>query len=154
MSTILVIDDEQLVRWSIEKLLSKEGHDVISVGTGAEGIMKIKEDVPDIVLLDMKLPDINGIEVLRTIKRDISDLPVVMITAYGSIDSAIDAIKTGAFDYIVKPFDGEKLKLTVSRAIELFKLKDELALFKDKAHSQCGFHTIVAKSEEIKKANG
>ncbi len=149
---VLVIDDEQLVRWSIEKLLAKEGHEVVAVGTGAEGILKIKESVPDIVLLDMKLPDINGLEVLRTIKKEMSELPVVMITAYGSIDSAIDAIKAGAFDYIVKPFDAEKLKLTVGRAIELFKLKDELALFKDKAHSKYGFHTIVAESEEMKKA--
>lgn len=152
MSTILVIDDEQLVRWSIEKLLSRDGHEVISVGTGAEGILKIKENVPDIVLLDMNLPDINGIEILRTIKKDISDLPVIMITAYGSIDSAIHAIKTGALDYIVKPFDAEKLKLTVNRALELFKLRNELEMFKGKAQQQYGFHRIVADSAEIKKA--
>ncbi len=152
MSTILVIDDEQLVRWSIEKLLSRDGHEVISVGTGAEGMLKIKENVPDIVLLDMNLPDINGIEILRTIKKDISDLPVIMITAYGSIDSAIHAIKTGALDYIVKPFDAEKLKLTVNRALELFKLRNELEMFKGKAQQQYGFHRIVAESAEIKKA--
>ncbi len=152
MGTVLVIDDEQLVRWSIEKLLSKDGHDVVSVGTGAEGLLKLRESIPDVVLLDMKLPDIEGIEVLRTIKKENGELPVIVITAYGSIDSAINAIKTGAFDYIVKPFDAEKLKLTVNRALELFKLKSELEVFKDKVHNQYGFHRIIAESEEIKNS--
>ncbi len=152
MGTVLVIDDEQLVRWSIEKLLSKEGHEVVSVGTGAEGLLKLRESIPDVVLLDMKLPDIEGIEILRTIKKENGELPVIVITAYGSIDSAINAIKTGAFDYIVKPFDAEKLKLTVNRALELFKLKSELEIFKDKVHNQYGFHRIVAESEVIKNS--
>ncbi len=152
MGTVLVIDDEQLVRWSIEKLLSKDGHEVVSAGTGSEGILRLKENIPDIVLLDMKLPDIEGLEVLRTIKKENSELPVIMITAFGSIDSAINAIKTGAFDYIVKPFDAEKLKLTVSRALELFKLKNELGMFKDKVQDQYGFHRIVAESQGIKDA--
>ncbi|MGC8685846.1 MAG: sigma-54-dependent transcriptional regulator, partial [bacterium] len=152
MGTVLIIDDEQLVRWSIEKLLSKDGHEIISADTGAAGLLKLKDSTPDIVLLDMKLPDIDGIEVLRTIKKDTPELPVVIITAYGSIDSAIDAIKNGAFDYIVKPFDAEKLKLTVNRALELFKLKTELEIFKDKAHNQYGFHRIVAESTAVKQA--
>lgn len=152
MGTVLVIDDEQLVRWSIEKLLSKDGYDVISTGTGSEGLLKMKESTPDIVLLDMKLPDIDGIEVLRTIKKENNELPVIIITAYGSIDSAIDAIKAGAFDYIVKPFDAEKLKLTVDRALELFKLKTELEIFKDRAHNQYGFNKIIAESAAIKQA--
>jgi DNA-binding NtrC family response regulator len=152
MGTVLVIDDEQLVRWSIEKLLSKDGHEVVSVGTGAEGLLKLRESIPDVVLLDMKLPDIEGIEILRTIKKENGELPVIVITAYGSIDSAINAIKTGAFDYIVKPFDAEKLKLTVNRALELFKLKSELEIFKDKVHNQYGFHRIVAESEVIKNS--
>jgi len=152
MGTILVIDDEQLVRWSIEKLLSKNGHEVIPVETGAEGLLKLKDSTPDLILLDMKLPDINGMEILRTIKKDNKEVPVIIITAYGSIDSAIDAIKTGAFDYVVKPFDAEKLKLTVNRALELSKLKTELELFKDSAHHQYGFHSIVAESAVIKNA--
>ncbi len=152
MGTVLVIDDEQLVRWSIEKLLSKDGHEVVSAGTGSEGILRLKENIPDIVLLDMKLPDIEGLEILRTIKKENSELPVIMITAFGSIDSAINAIKTGAFDYIVKPFDAEKLKLTVSRALELFKLKNELGMFKDKVQDQYGFHRIVAESQGIRDA--
>jgi len=130
MGTILVIDDEQLVRWSIEKLLSKNGHEVISVETGAEGLLKLKDSTPDLILLDMKLPDINGMEILRTIKKDNKEVPVIIITAYGSIDSAIDAIKTGAFDYVVKPFDAEKLKLTVNRALELSKLKQNWSCLK------------------------
>ena len=152
MGAVLVIDDEQLVRWSIEKLLSKDGHEVVSAGTGAEGLLRLKENLPDIVLLDMKLPDIEGIEILRTIKKENGELPVIIITAYGSIDSAIHAIKTGAFDYIVKPFDAEKLKLTVNRALELFKLKNELEIFKDRVHNQYGFHRIVAESEGVKSS--
>lgn len=152
MGSVLIIDDEQLVRWSIEKLLSKDGHEVVSVETGAEGLLRLKDGTPDVILLDMKLPDINGMEILRTIKKDNGEVPVIIITAYGSIDSAIDAIKAGAFDYIVKPFDAEKLKLTVNRALELSKLKTELELFKDNAHSQYGFHRIVAESRTIKNA--
>lgn len=152
MNTVLVIDDEQLVRWSIEKLLAKDGYEVVAVGTGAEGLLKIKEGMPDIILLDMKLPDIDGMEILRTVKKENSDVPVIMITAYGSIDSAVNAMRAGAYDYIVKPFDAEKLKLVVNRTIELFKLRNELELFKDKAQKEYGFHRIVAESDEIKQA--
>ncbi|MCL4479172.1 MAG: sigma-54 dependent transcriptional regulator [Deltaproteobacteria bacterium] len=150
MGRILIIDDENLVRWSIEKLLTKEGHEVISASTSAEGLLKLREHVPDVVLLDMKLPDIDGIEVLRTIKKEFINLPVVMITAYGSIDSAVDAIKTGAFDYIVKPFDAEKLKISIARALEMSKLRDELGLFKDAEKKRYGFNSIIGDSETIR----
>ncbi len=105
MSTILIVDDDDQLRRSFIKLLSEEGYTVDSAASGEDGIRKIQKKIPDLVILDMRLPGMNGLEAYRTIHAMDPKLPVIIMTAFGTTDSAIEATKLGAFDYVLKPFD-------------------------------------------------
>ncbi|MDI6752909.1 MAG: response regulator [Thermodesulfobacteriota bacterium] len=127
--TILIVDDERLVRFSLEKELSRQGYLVFSADHGKAGISLVEEESPDLVLLDLKLPDLNGIEVLKRLREMDKNLAVLIITAYGSIDTAIQAIKSGAYDYITKPFDLEAILLSIRKALEASRLQREVTYF-------------------------
>ncbi|HUU49595.1 MAG TPA: sigma-54 dependent transcriptional regulator [Nitrospinota bacterium] len=114
---ILVIDDEAGMRAAIRETLIRVGYDVTTASNGFEAISKLKENNFHLVLTDMKMPRMNGLEVLRKVKKQIPHLPVIMITAYGTIDTAVEAMKEGAFDYIIKPFSTEKLESVVNKAL-------------------------------------
>jgi len=114
---ILVIDDEAGMRAAIRETLIRVGYDVTTASNGFEAISKLKENSFHLVLTDMKMPRMNGLEVLRKVKKQIPHLPVIMITAYGTIDTAVEAMKEGAFDYIIKPFSTEKLESVVNKAL-------------------------------------
>jgi len=115
---ILVIDDEPIVLDSCRRILKQEGFDVNGAFNGREGLKKIEEDKYDAVLVDWKLPEIDGMEVLRIIKKNHPEVIVVMITGYPSVESAVKAMKLGVSDYISKPFTPEELKETIIKAIE------------------------------------
>jgi DNA-binding NtrC family response regulator len=114
---VLIIDDEEEIRESIEILLRSEGWTVDSAVNGEEGVKKIEENSYDVVLLDLMLPGKSGMEIQRDIKRIDPTLPVVIITAIGALESAVTAIKEGAYDYVAKPWNNEKLVVIVSNAI-------------------------------------
>ena len=101
---ILIVDDEKAIRWSLGEALTNIGYDVDEAASGAAGIKKFEEDPADCVILDLKLPDIDGIKVLKKIREIDGDVPVIMMTAYGEVDTAVEAIKGGAYDFIQKPF--------------------------------------------------
>lgn len=115
---ILVIDDEPIVLDSCRSILRQEGFEVNGVMDGREGLKKIEEDKYDAVLVDWKLPEIDGMEVLRIIKKNHPDIIVVMITGYPSVESAVKAMKLGVSDYVSKPFTPEELKETLVNALE------------------------------------
>ncbi len=115
---VLVIDDEPIVLDSCRKILRQEGFDVNGAFNGREGLKKIEEDKYDAVLVDWKLPEIDGMEVLRIIKKNHPDVIVVMITGYPSVESAVKAMKLGVSDYVSKPFTPDELKETIIKAIE------------------------------------
>jgi two-component system response regulator AtoC len=125
-ATILIIDDEQHMRWIIGKAMTKEGYRTEMAASGQEGISAIAESSPDLILLDLKLPDMSGIEVLRRVKQEHPGIPVIMITAHGTVESAIEAMKIGAVDYISKPFDMEELKIVIRRCLEVVELATEV----------------------------
>ena len=100
---ILIIDDQKLMRASLKRLLDKEGYDVITAENAAQGIDTFKEEEPTLTLLDVHLPDAHGVEVLKEIKTLRNDTPVIMITAFGDVQTAVSAIKQGAYDFIEKP---------------------------------------------------
>ncbi len=125
-SSILVVDDEQHMRWIIEKALLKDGYRVVHAADGAEALAALDQYGPDLALLDLRLPDMSGIEVLRSMKQISPKMPVVMITAHGTVESAIEAMKIGAVDYISKPFDMEELKLIIKRSLEVLELASEV----------------------------
>ena len=115
--TVLVIDDDQDMRWAIRTILAEAGLDVAEASGGARGIEIAARCAPDVVLLDIRMPGIDGEEVLRRLKHQDKDLPVIVVTAHGTIPGAIEAIRTGAFEYITKPFRNERLLDTVCRAV-------------------------------------
>ena len=115
---ILIIDDEDIVRISCKRTLMPEGFEVKTAQNGIEGLKMIEEERFDIVLTDLKMPDIDGIEVLRLIKQRWAETVVIIITGYQTVDSAVKAIKLGAYDYIEKPFTPEGIVSVVCRALE------------------------------------
>lgn len=147
-TTILIIDDEQHMRWIIEKALAKEGYKTDSAATGAEGLAKLSAVGPDLVLLDLKLPDMSGIEVLRVMKQEQPRLPVVMITAHGTVETAIEAMKIGASDYISKPFDIEELKIIVRRCLEVAELATEVDYLRDELEEKLKI-SLIGRSRAI-----
>ena len=135
--TIVVVDDEYLIRWSLQKNLEKAGYRVVLAETGEEGLQKVKEEAPDLVLIDFKLPGMDGFEVLeKTLKIDQGIIPI-MITATEDVDRVVKAMKLGAFDYITKPFDFGKLLLSVEKALETSHLKREVNYLRESGKGAC-----------------
>jgi DNA-binding NtrC family response regulator len=118
LSTILVIDDDDPLRKSFEKLLIEEGYEVKSAPSGESGLALIRAKVPDLVILDMRLPGMNGLETFQTIHDFEPKLPVIIMTAYGTTETAIEATKMGAFDYILKPFDIPDMLSQIRQALD------------------------------------
>ena len=120
MAKILVIDDERSIRNSMKDMLSFEGHEVVLAENGMEGLVSVKTEKPEVVFCDIKMPKMEGIEVLERIKEFTSDVPVIMISGHGTIDTAIEAIKKGAYDFIEKPLDLNRPDQMPDRQLRLF----------------------------------
>jgi DNA-binding NtrC family response regulator len=118
MKKILVIDDETIVRTSCERTLTPEGYEVISASGGQEGIEYLQNQSFELVLLDLKMPDIDGIEVLTRIKKEWPDTKVIMITGYSTVDTAVQALRYGAYNFIEKPFTPDSLLNAVKEIFE------------------------------------
>ncbi len=146
---ILVVDDEAEIREGLELLLRSEGYGVASAETGDAGLALLEEQPFDLLLLDVSLPDRNGIELLREIRRRDPYLSVVLITAYGSIDMARAAFKSGAADYITKPWSNDELLAQVAQAVEGRRLREENVQLKRALKQRYNFPNIVGKSEKM-----
>lgn len=127
---ILIADDEARIRKVITRLLIDEGYDVMSVENGREAVNALLSFHPDIVLLDQQMPVLTGVEALEEIKRIIPNQTVLFVTAFGSVSLAVDAVKKGAYDFVEKPFDNDKLLLSISRAVEHSRMKGEISTLK------------------------
>ena len=149
--SILVVDDEEIMREVITTLLEEEGYRVTSSATGEEGIEKVKEEAPDLVLLDLMLPSMGGLEALEEIIRIDPDIVVIMISAYASIGNAVDATKSGAFDFITKPFNNEELLLVVKNGLKKRSLETENRRLKRTLNERASFKNIVGKSEPMQQ---
>lgn len=148
--SILIIDDEQEIRESLEQLLSLEGYAATSAPTAGEGLKKLEDHFYDLALLDITLPDLNGLEVLKAIKRDSADTGVIMITAFDSSQLAFQASKEGAESYITKPWDNDKLLLEIRNTLAKSKLQAENVQLR-RALKRFGLPNIVGKSERMQK---
>lgn len=148
---ILVIDDEKLLRWSLEQNLSKDGYTVLSAEKGVEGLNLYREESPEIILLDIHLPDISGINVLEGVKEINKNAIVIMITAFGDVQTAVKTIKLGAYDFVEKPFNMDKLKLLLEKALETSSLRKEVQQFRSQISTRYGFENIVGRSTAMKK---
>jgi two-component system nitrogen regulation response regulator NtrX len=130
--TVLVVDDETSILESLEGILADEGFEVIKAEGGAEALEKIQEVIPDLILLDIWMPGMDGIETLQKIKEGYPHLQVVMMSGHGNIETAVKATKIGAYDFIEKPLSLEKLLLSVNNALDYYRLEEEISLFKEK----------------------
>ena len=140
---ILLIDDDDSLRRVIEHNLCEEGYKVISASGGRVGIKILMESDFDIVITDLKMPDIDGMEVLKTVKSHNKDIPVIMITAFGTIEQAVAALKSGAFDYLTKPFNRDELKITVKKALELRDLRGENLRLQAELSGKFSFDSLI-----------
>lgn len=146
---VLIIDDEPLMRISISDALKAEGYNVASAATGSEGLKAIKDTSYDVVITDLRLPEVDGVQILKTCRQISPHTKVLMITAYGSVDTAVEAMRIGAYDYITKPFSMDELILTVKRLIALRDLEDENVYLKEKIEEKYDFSGIIGKSEKM-----
>ncbi|MBC8458113.1 MAG: sigma-54-dependent Fis family transcriptional regulator [Deltaproteobacteria bacterium] len=124
--SILIIDDEENIRKYLGRALAKDGFDVFTAEYGKEGLNLLVREHIDIVLLDLNLPDINGLDVLKEIKGVDVQSVIIIITAYGDITSAVEAMRLGAYDYLTKPFDIEDIKIVINKALKIIGLEDRI----------------------------
>lgn len=151
---ILIVDDEELIRWSLQEELDNEGYETFVASDGAQALKIFADKSPDLTILDYKLPVVDGMDVLRKIKEVNPDHLVIMITAHGSIDSAVKATKLGAFHYIQKPFDLRELKLIIQKAFHTGSLMDEVKRYREEIKKTTQYDKIIGQApaiEEIRK---
>lgn len=148
MASILIIDDEKAIRKTLTEILSYEGYKIDEASDGEEGLKKFGEKAYDIVLCDIKMPKVDGIEFLEKAKEINADVPIIMISGHGNIDTAVDAVKKGAFDYISKPPDLNRLLITLRNAMDKQTLVTETKVLKRKVSK---VQEIVGESSAIKK---
>ncbi len=149
-SVILLVDDQDTIRFFLEKTLRQEGYEAVTARTGAEAIEKAREVVPDLVLLDLKLPDMDGLEVLRRIKEVFPEIGVVMITAFGDIETAVMAMKSGAYDFVSKPINLDQLLMVIRKGLESERLNREVLQLKRQMDPDVGFDYILGESPGMK----
>ncbi|HOJ32778.1 MAG TPA: sigma-54 dependent transcriptional regulator [Candidatus Hydrogenedentes bacterium] len=149
MNRILIIDDEKLIRWSIQERLTREGYVVDEAEDGKTAIFSLKKSSYDLVLLDMRLPDISGMELLHQFRDMYPDMPVIVITAYSSINNAVEAMKEGARDYISKPFDMDMLAFTVRRVLSATGLERRLRTEVQAQKRRFGLTNLVGVSDAM-----
>jgi two-component system response regulator PilR (NtrC family) len=143
---IHIVDDEPIIHDVLTQLLNAEGYEVESSASGEEALEKVPNRSADVILLDLLMPGMDGIEVLKRIKSLDPGAAVIIITAYGSVESAIAAMKMGALDYVQKPFKHDDLLLTIERALERRRLYEENIRLKDQLHRKFSFNNIIGKS--------
>ncbi len=146
---ILIIEDEKLVRWSLRERLEQEGYEVAEAASGKEGISGLKSRDFDLVLLDYRLPDADGLALLKEIARDFQDTVVIMMTAFSTVDSAVEAMKLGAYDYINKPFNMDELILTIDKALETTSLRREVKTLRRQQKEKFGSKRIIGSCPEM-----
>ena len=140
---VLIIEDEKLIRWSLRQKFESRSYRVSEVATGEDAFKALDADIYDLIMLDYKLPDTTGLDILRKIRETDQDVVVIMMTAYSSIESAVDAIKLGAYDYITKPFEMDQLLRTVDKALDTSKLRREVRELRRHLDNQYSIERII-----------
>lgn len=151
MGTILVVEDEAKMRHLLSIILGREGHDVIQARDGLDAVEKLEEQQVDMVITDIKMPRMDGTALLEWIRKEDLSVPVVFITAFATVESAVEAMRMGAADYITKPFEEERILLSVARTMTLSRVMAENRELRRALHLRAGSGTIVYQSEAMKQ---
>jgi DNA-binding NtrC family response regulator len=153
MSNILIVDDNEYIRYTLTNVLEASALPAKAVESGPEAFNELKNNNYDLVILDLKLPGMDGIEILNRIRQDYKDIPVIMLTAFGDIKTAVDSIKMGAYDFITKPFDNDQIIITINKALENRYLNKELQILSkrlDKVMAN-GENSVIGESQAMRK---
>lgn len=148
---VLIIEDESLIRWSLRQKFVDRGYEVMEAESGKAGLETFNENVVDLIMLDYRLPDMTGLDVLRQVRANDQDVVVIMITAYSNIEDAVEAIKLGAYDYVAKPFQMDELLMTVDKALETTKLRREVRELRRHLEHNYGFDRIIGRHPSMLK---
>jgi DNA-binding NtrC family response regulator len=151
MRSVLIIDDDSLIRKTLASHLSRQGFEVHQAETGEAGLLEVKESSPDLVLLDIRLPDINGLEVLRRIKQITPKPCVLVMTAYDDMKTTVEAVQQGAFEYLVKPLDYVALDLTINKVFQIKKLEDKVSYLVAEKQKEYTIDNIIGRSVQMRE---
>src|SRR5215467_5286348 len=146
--TILIVDDEPSNRNILSQELIHEGYSVVAASDGREALSKVESSRPDLIILDYMMPDLSGLEVLKELRKRENDAPVVMITAYGTLERAVEAMKEGAYDFITRPFEPDHIALVVKKALERQTLKREVEILSEEVEQR--YQLIIGESPKMK----
>ncbi len=147
---ILIVDDEPSNRNILGQELTHEGYSVLAASDGREALRKVESSRPDLIILDYMMPDLSGLEVLKELRKRENDTPVVMITAYGTMERAVEAMKEGAYDFITRPFEPDHIALVVRKALERQRLKRGVEILSEEVEER--YRLVVGESAEMKQA--
>lgn len=153
MPNILVVDDKDSMRNMLQQTLAEEGYRVDSAPDGRRALELVQNKSYDLVLTDLKMPEMNGLDLLEGVRKEDADTLVILMTAYGTIDDAVTAMKNGAFDFITKPFDTEHLCVLISRALENRRLIAENSLLREEKLDESGLENIIGKNQSMLEVN-
>jgi two-component system response regulator AtoC len=151
MKTLLIIDDDPLIRKTLSSHLTGKGFEVLLAEDGEQGFQMFDKGLPDLVVLDIRLPDMDGLEVLRKIKAKASDALVIIMTAYDDMKTTIEAVKSGAFEYLVKPLDYVELDLTVDKAFQVKSLEEKLSYIVEERQKEYTIDNIIGRSPQMRE---
>jgi two-component system NtrC family response regulator len=149
MDTILIVDDEKNYPLILSAVLQEEGFETLTANSGQEALEIIDHSDVDLVLTDMKMPKMDGIELLQRIKNSNAELPIIMMTAYGTVEKAVEAMQKGAYSYILKPFDNEQLILYVHKALDMYRVVKENRQLRSAMESRYSFGNLIGKSKPM-----
>ncbi len=151
MKSILIIDDDPLIRKTLSSHLLKGDYDIVAAEDGEEGLQQYEECVPDLVILDIRLPDMDGLEVLSKIKEKNKNANIIIMTAYDDMKTTVEAIKLGAFEYLVKPLDYVELDLTVNKAFQMQSLEDKVSYLVEEQQKEYTIDNIIGRSTQMRE---
>ena len=151
---VLIVDDEKLVRWSLRQKCEEWGYHVLEADNGTAALRVAQHETPDLVLLDVRLPDSNGIEILEQLKKTGDARAIIMITADPQLEDVKTALKLGAYDFVGKPLDFDELSVTVKNALETTRLRSEVESLRGEVRRRTGYHNVVGVSQKMAELLG
>jgi len=151
METILIVDDNKDLCFNLSAILKDEGYEVIAVSNGKQALKEVERKFPNLVLLDIRLPEMDGMKILEKMKKIDRDLIIIMLTAYGDIKDVVRAMKLGAFDYITKPFDNEGIVLSIKKALQTHYLSKEVKSLRKRLGEVLAVEQVMGESPQIKE---